>query len=216
MKRIMACILAAALLLGAACALGEGQSWTCPDCGQTGNTGNFCPNCACPRPAQTAVSSTSAYSARLRMRLSTRSGPGTYFDEPGSFFSKDWQSAAVWVLAKAWDYDNDIWWVLVDFSENGTRYRAWTGLKRVDVNIDLLPEYYGIGQGTVDPTDTWRGPGENYAQGPRITHWQDVVAYGRENGYIEIEYYDSDQDMTYRVWVPENKTSIDYVTSMDY
>ena len=49
MKRIVCCILIG-LLLGAACALADSGSWVCPQCGQAGNTGNFCSNCACPRP----------------------------------------------------------------------------------------------------------------------------------------------------------------------
>ncbi len=31
------------------------ESWTCPNCGQTGNTGNFCGNCAHPRPSGSVV-----------------------------------------------------------------------------------------------------------------------------------------------------------------
>lgn len=77
LNRLIPLLLALALVLQAACAMADwsgwdcpvcGQtgntgnyctncaqpqpaaSWTCPDCGQTGNTGNFCPNCACPNP----------------------------------------------------------------------------------------------------------------------------------------------------------------------
>jgi hypothetical protein len=28
-------------------------AWDCPNCGQTGNTGNYCSNCASPRPSGT-------------------------------------------------------------------------------------------------------------------------------------------------------------------
>ena len=149
----------------------------------------------------------SASNANLKMKLATRSGPGTQYDEPGTFFANNWQSTTVRVLAKEWD--GDIWWVLVDFSSGGARYRVWTGLKRVDVNVDALPELYGNGQGTVNATDTRRGPGSDYAKGPRITHWQDVVAYGRENGYVEVEYYDDSQNRFYRVWVPSSAVSLD-------
>ncbi len=148
-----------------------------------------------------------ASNANLKMKLATRSGPGTQYDEPGTFFGNTWQSTAVRVLAKEWD--GNIWWVLVDFSSGGARYRVWTGLKRVDVNTDSLPEQYATGQGTVNPTDTRRGPGTDYAKGPRITHWQDVVAYGRENGYVEVEYYDDTRSRWYRVWVPAGATSLD-------
>ena len=48
-KKWMACILALMLLLPL-CAQAD-SAWTCPNCGQADNTGNFCSNCATPRPA---------------------------------------------------------------------------------------------------------------------------------------------------------------------
>ena len=145
--------------------------------------------------------------APLLMRLSTRSGPSTRYDEPGTFFQSNWQENMVKVLGKAWD--GNIWWVLVDFNYGNASYRVWTGLKRVNVNIDTVPEIYSSGQGTIDATETRRGPGGNYAKGPTITSWQDVVAFGRENGYIEVECYNCDEDRIYRFWVPESKAHID-------
>ena len=38
------------LLLFTACGYGEASSWDCPECGRTGNTGNYCGTCACPAP----------------------------------------------------------------------------------------------------------------------------------------------------------------------
>ena len=143
--------------------------------------------------------------ATLTMRLSTRSGPGTEFDEPGTFFSNNWERQTVTVMGKHWD--GNIWWVLVDFVNGNNAYRVWTGLKRVNVDLDEVPEIRSIGQGTVNPTETRRGPGRSYAQGPQINHWQDVVAYGWENGYVEVEYWDN--NIVYRVWVPESTVSID-------
>ena len=51
MKRFVSTVLALAMALamlmcGTACA----EEWTCPDCGQAGNTGNFCPTCGAQRP----------------------------------------------------------------------------------------------------------------------------------------------------------------------
>ena len=39
------------LLAGFPSVLADG-SWTCPECGQTGNTGNYCSNCAAARPSE--------------------------------------------------------------------------------------------------------------------------------------------------------------------
>ena len=144
----------------------------------------------------------------LLMAISSRSGPGTQYDEPGTFFRKNWQQTTVTVRGKSWD--GNIWWVLVDFNAGGAKYRVWTGLKRVNVNIDKIPEIWPKGQGTVDPTsETYRGPGGSYAKANiTISQWQDVLAFGRENGYVEIEYEIGKKH--YRLWVPENVTSIDW------
>ena len=147
--------------------------------------------------------------ATLKRELSTRSGPGTEYDEPGKFFKNNWQDTTVTVLGKS--YDNSIWWVLLEFSAKGGKYRAWTGAeKRVNVNLDRIPEIYAKGQGTVDATDeTYRGPGLNYAEAKiTIPGWQDVLAFGRENGFVEVEY--SIGKKYYRVWVPEQYAHIDW------
>ena len=141
--------------------------------------------------------------APLLMRLSTRSGPGTAYDEPGSFFNENWQITTVQVLGKAWG--NGIWWVLVDFDYGYARFRVWTGLKRVDIDIDSVPEITAIGEGIIDPTETRRGPGGNYAKGPDVTERKTVTVFGWENGYAEVEYYDSYTEMYYRLWVPQSK-----------
>ena len=151
--------------------------------------------------------------AGLMMRLSTRSGPGTDYDEPGTFFQNTWQKERVRVLGKSWD--GSIWWVFVEFQNGQTAYRAWTGLKRVNVNIDAIPEVYSIGQGTVDATETRRGPGSYYAKGPTISRWKDVVAYAWENGYVEVEFFNDADNMIYRCWVPESKVSIDLRSEQD-
>ena len=141
--------------------------------------------------------------ARLLMRLSTRSGPSTSYDEPGSFFNDNWQTTTVRVLGKAWG--NGIWWVLVDFDYGNARFRVWTGLKRVDIDIDSVPEITAIGQGYIDPTETRRGPGGNYAKGPDVTEGKYVTVFGWENGYVEVEYYDLYSEMYYRAWVPQSR-----------
>ena len=165
--------------------------------------------------AAQAVTQTSVYESRpdvtgagLLMKLATRSGPGTKYDEPGTFFGNNWEQATVKVLGKHWD--GSIWWVLVDFGGGKASYRVWTGLKRVDADIGRVKEVYAIGQGTVSATsETYRGPGKKYAKANvTISKWKDVEAYGRENGYVEVEFQQGKK--WYRLWVPESVTSIDW------
>lgn len=146
--------------------------------------------------------------AALKMEISARSGPGTEYDEPGKFFRDNWQETTVTVMGK--HFDNSIWWVLCEFSAKGGKYRVWTGEKRVSVNMALIPEIYAKGQGTVEPTsETYRGPGLKYAKAKiTIDSWQDVLAFGKENGFVEIEYNIGKKH--YRLWVPESAAHIDW------
>ena len=51
LKKLLSLLLLAALLLSApGPASAEAAAWDCPDCGRTGNTGNFCGGCAHPAP----------------------------------------------------------------------------------------------------------------------------------------------------------------------
>ncbi|MBQ6515084.1 MAG: hypothetical protein IJI09_10215 [Clostridia bacterium] len=51
MKRLIALLLAALIILGTAGALAE--TWTCPNCGRTDNDGAFCPGCGTAKPGTT-------------------------------------------------------------------------------------------------------------------------------------------------------------------
>lgn len=53
MKRFIALLLAAIIILGTGTALAA--KWTCPECGKTGNTGAFCPDCGSAKPGSTSI-----------------------------------------------------------------------------------------------------------------------------------------------------------------
>jgi len=74
-------------------------------------------------------------------RLLLNDGPGTrrYFNELGTYgYEGEW----VRILAKAWDPNNGIWWIKVDY--NGTV--GWTGYKRFYASSFDLDDV---------PTETW-------------------------------------------------------------
>lgn len=144
----------------------------------------------------------------LLMKLATRSGPGTEYFEPGTFFGKNWQSQTVKVLRKS--FDGSIWWVQVDF-RNGSKssYRVWTGLKRVDVDLNKVREDKRICDCDIYPTsDTWYGPGGNYAKANVSINRSAVgTIYQKENGYVDVKYWYEDDGYggrEYRIWLPES------------
>ena len=143
----------------------------------------------------------------LLMKLATRSGPGTQYAEPGTFFGSNWQSQTVRVLKKS--YDGSVWWVQVDFRNgNKNSYRVWTGVKRVDVDLNRVKEDGRICDCDIYPTsDTWFGPGGNYARANiSINRSACGTIRGKENGYVDVEYWyeDDGYDGSHRVWLPES------------
>lgn len=64
---------------------------------------------------------------RAIMNISTRSGPSTRYQETGTYELKgQWLE----ILARAYDEENEIWWVKVVIPSNGRA--LWTGYKRFD------------------------------------------------------------------------------------
>ena len=145
--------------------------------------------------------------ATLKMRLATRTGPGTWYDEPGTFFSKNYRSQQVLVLSKAWDDRNSIWWLQVEFTRNNQLYRAYTGLKRVNIDIGNVPEEKALGTAkTTRSAAGYWGPGTDYAASKYdIPSGKSVTVLSVENGYAQIEFYDSrtaDRDYARRrAWI---------------
>lgn len=146
------------------------------------------------------VSMTGMVDVTLNQRLATRSGPGTKYDELGSYFSAGTQIKAV---SKAWDSVNEIWWIQVEFSYHGSNRRAYTGLKRLDMNVDWVPEEYPvISDARVTNTcRTYYGPGTSYTpHNDNIPAGTQGTVYAFENGYAQFEYNSGKQ--VRRVWLP--------------
>ena len=155
--------------------------------------------------------------ATLNSRLATRTGPGTGYDEPGSFLDAGYGVAA---LSKAYDASNGIWWVQVEFSEGGALYRAYTGAKRFDgLDLAALPEEKPIGRCTIGYSMTgYYGPsyyyqpiGRSVPAGVSCTIWG--YAYQDDGDFIQIEFFDSGINQYRRAWVPDWSVD-DY--EMDY
>lgn len=140
-------------------------------------------------------------SGRLNQKIATRTGPGTSYFEPGTFLTA---GDYVTVHTKVWDSRNEIYWVQVEFTSRGEKYRAYTGSWRMNVNLSNVPQERALG--TVQVTsdaDVFAGPGWEYVM------WNDTVYRGTvatlyevENGYGLIECWNRNQGQYWRVWAP--------------
>ena len=152
--------------------------------------------------ANTVIYSSEGVSAPLLMRMATRSGPGTEYDELGSYFKEGYE---VTVLSITYD-GNDVPWVQVEFTYQGSLRRAYTGLKRVGVDPALLREEASMGNAEIIQKATPRyGPGKEYT--PRkfdVRKGTAGTVWAVENGWVQFEFFARADDCYYRVWVPES------------
>ena len=165
-----------------------------------------------PAPTKTPVQypSVGGIVTTLAKRVATRSGPGTRFDEPGSFFSA---GDEVKVFSKVYDDYNNVYWYQIEFQYKGEWYRAYTSETYLNINRNLVPDEPAI----YDPLDSQRalkktyvsfGPGEIYKQFTlSVIHpGSRLDIYAIEDGWALVEYvdYGSNQDpQPYRRgWVP--------------
>lgn len=153
-------------------------------------------------------SNTTREPATLTMRMATRTGPCTNYTEPGTFLQ---EGAMVEVITKVYDEYNEIWWVQTEFSAYGDLMRAYTGMKRVQGDFRYVPEEEFLGTVRVPQSvSAWYGPGYEYKQFTKnVPAGTYCSVYNRENGWVQVEYYDSSRSLYRRVWVPESMTYSD-------
>ena len=142
--------------------------------------------------------------ARLTQRMATRSGPGTKYSGLGSYFKK---GQKVTVISKAYDKANGIWWVQVEFTYGGKLRRAYTGAKRVKVNLSKVSQEKVRATATTKVViEPWYGPGKKYTQHTRkipANTTGKIIMY--ENGYALFEYNDG---TLRRAWVLKSLLNI--------
>lgn len=146
-------------------------------------------------------------SATLKMRIATRSGPGTVYDELGSFLKT---GENVTVISRGYDVSNEIWWVQVEFMQRDKLYRAYTGLKRVDVDIDTVQEEVPLGRIKVNvATIPYYGPGEGYVSFKKAipAGWNGTV-YAQEGDWLQIEFCLEENKSYRRVWLPQSSVTL--------
>lgn len=152
-------------------------------------------------PAPTWPSHQPAYT--LSKKLSTRSGPGTSYDEFGTFMEV---GDAITLLSRYYDSRNEIWWVQAEFTHRGVLRRAYTGAQRINGDISALPAEQSLGAATLTrAAQPWNGPGNTYAQlGDPIPAGTQGTLWARENGYAQLDFLDSNMGKRRRVWIEES------------
>lgn len=146
--------------------------------------------------------------AKLLMRMATRSGPSTSYEGLGSYFK---EGHDVKVLSLCYD-NGGTPWVQVEFTYQNRLRRAYTGLKRVDVDEALLPREECLGEATLTQDVTPRyGPGTSYAaRNLTLRAGQFGFVYNQENEWAQFEYYDEEAAIYRRVWVMQNTLQYSY------
>ena len=194
-------------------------TWTCAKCGQTGNTGVLCINCFSPRTESNVPgigtnvpgTGTNGVTARLKMQLTVRSGPGSWYEEVGTYFSGNYAATAVRVLTKAWDSKNQAWWIQVEFTDQNMLCRGYTEPSRVEADISRIPQETVLGYAVmVSPGIALQGPGVSYALAKHNVPDRTLVTVTAvENGYAQVEFHDSRLTglAQRRAWVPRNTVS---------
>ena len=155
---------------------------------------------------------TEPQTAKTLMRVSSRSGPGTNYDELGSYYKAGY---TLTVLSRAYDDRNGIWWLQVELSYGSELRRMYTGLKRVDIDINTVQDEYQMYFATVISSNIpYYGPGTQYtAHKETVPAGTDGIIYGMENGWVQLEFYNEAKKQYRRVWMPIERVQIyDYVT----
>lgn len=122
--------------------------------------------------------------ASLNQRMATRSGPGTKYTEELGTLPKDTSITLIHTVTT-----DGTPWGMVEFINNGMKYRAYTGMKRIDA-------YGSVAQGTLNyyevflsqNSPVYYGPGYEYARRQKDAPMGKLRIYSNENGFFLCDY----------------------------
>jgi len=140
------------------------------------------------------------FDGALNQRMATRTGPGTKFTEDHGTLPESTE-----IVVYAQEDSSGTPWVLVEFVRNGKLVRAYTGLKRVDVDASDLPKTTKNPKAAVVTEDTpaYYGPDAQYylaIENP-VMAGTELLVYGVDRNFALVEYAREDGAWM-RAWVP--------------
>ena len=180
-RRVFLILLSLFLVLPAF-AVSESEPWTCPSCGQTGNTGTFCPNCAAGRP----ISDTEVNLNLTQIRGETNRVRVDILRIDGSSYIKGKTNKYQYEPAKAIDEDPSTCW---EFSaKKGLKGKAWLAMI---IEGETVDEVWIInGNQTTDK--------KGNAQYPLYSRLQDIQ--------LQINYNDDRESKILDFTLPDENT----------
>ncbi len=139
---------------------------------------------------------TEGIAATLTMKMATRLGPSTAYSEILGTLPQD---TAIVVIEQTM---GSVPWALVDYAYNGARYRAYTGMKRIQTyyTVPWASTDYASGW-TREETEAYYGPGYAYARHPEdVAANTELRVFGLECGFLICDFLRDDQWI--RAYIP--------------
>ena len=153
------------------------------------------------------------YYATLNQRISSRTGPGTQYDEDAFTVNSIGAGTSLRILSKSYDAPNERWWVQTEITYQGVQYRVYTGEQRFSyLDLNAIPTEYQLGEcytGAHMVLECYAGPGRDYQALPSISDYTSCTIWGYEENvledtdYIQVEYYDYTSGCYRRCWCAE-------------
>ena len=141
------------------------------------------------------------YTAYLKDKLATRSGPGTNYTELGTYG----QNTSIKIYER--EIGGSVTWGMVEFRGNGGLIRAYTGMKRIDTDTPDIPWANTATYSAYLGSDCVprRGPGSEYAScNKTLSAGTRLTLYHEEKGYVMADFYFPGDSKLTRAWIPES------------
>lgn len=145
-----------------------------------------------------AVPAVAAVNATPNQKLAFRTGPNTKYVELYTL------SKSTDISAIEYEEGNGVTWVLVEFTYQGERVRAYTGLKRMSVHGNIPWATHLWSRVNVNTSGrVYAAPGSDAAYRGWVDAGETVTLLRYDGSYAFIEFYDASNGATSRGWIPD-------------